>query len=605
MKLSASAIGKIITTILALIIVVFPSLPTLSFISPELWRVIILLVLAGLGLGVILILVSMGTVIKWRSNLISIGLLIWTLVTLAAAAFSPTFLKSIGSPETYLPLAILILYTLTLSLTESTGRLLKVAFFIGATGLAIFTLVVTVSPLKSLGMNVTVGSNSLVFLISAVILLVLTAVEELKKKSRLVVPTAIGAVIIMTALAVMIGGMAGLSPFKERVTKQPEVGVAGSWLVAAESIKNRPFFGVGVRNFQSLYTQVRPTLQVFAAANNQYFESLATSGIVGLAAIIILMLSILLTALKHRRADVLAFATVFIIGSLVTPFTVSNLLIVVVIGGLLAGVEGGWEHLNNPQTPIGKTVAAVIGAILIAVIYFPLRALAADINFLQSYSIKSDNLQGILDMQQTAVNLNPLNDSYRRTYAGTALAIAKLISQKQTLADQDKTNINALAQIAVTQSDFITTRLDPYSALNWQLRASVYDAMKDSDQNALTGALTSYKQAINLDPYNVQTRISLGDLLISQKSYQEAAQIYQGAINVDNSSTQAHYDLGLVLAALKNYPGAIQEIGAAKSLLDEQKSPDDFAAVSKTLAELQALVASSSAKTATTSASKR
>ena len=81
----------------------------------------------------------------------------------------------------------------------------------------------------------------------------------------------------------------------------------------------------------------------------------------------------------------------------------------------------------------------------------------------------------------------------------------------------------------------------------------------------LAQAITAYRKAIQVDPYNKHARLNLAGFLAQTGNLQEAMQQYVKAMQIDPKSAPAHYGLGLVLQrggqreeAIKLYRRAIE-----------------------------------------------
>ena len=553
----------LLLVLVLLVVVVFPVIPNVAFINAELWRNVVLIVLAGLLTGVTLLSVALGNSVTVKSNLLTFGLLAWALAQAAAAVASPTPLKSLATPTAWLPAALLLLVTLIYSLLGSKAALGKVAVLVSGLILGLVLLVVMfVAPF---GLSVSANTGMLVFLGAALA----TAVVELAARrgcgggaKRLACYIPLGAIIVVTTLAAALiigGGILRLPFLSGKVQMATELSLNSSWRVAAESIKTRPLFGVGPGNFLNAYTAARsdPT-RFYQSAGNQLLESLTTTGLVGLVGLVVFLLTAFLTAGRARNLFVRVVGLAL---GLASGLTLINGLLAVLILALVLGQgdeEGGFSHNLAATAPASRLILAAVGLLFLLTTYLAGRVGLADVYYLKSGQTTA--LQEIYDSGKQAVSLNPYNDAYHRAYASSSLAIVRYLAQSPNLTDQDKTNITALLRNAVAEVEVATVSLDPGSSLNWQTRASIYAALQGLEQNATTSAYTSSSQAVALDPFNPALRLQLGNFLMTNKAYSQAAQAYASAINIKNDFWEARLGLANALVALGQVPDAIEEL---------------------------------------------
>lgn len=81
-----------------------------------------------------------------------------------------------------------------------------------------------------------------------------------------------------------------------------------------------------------------------------------------------------------------------------------------------------------------------------------------------------------------------------------------------------------------------------------------------------TAAIESLVNSLNLEPFNPQANLILGDIYYKFKQYRSAEQYYRKALSQDHNLTSAYFPLAKSYIALENYPAAYRYLSNAKRL---------------------------------------
>ena len=190
-------------------------------------------------------------------------------------------------------------------------------------------------------------------------------------------------------------------------------------------------------------------------------------------------------------------------------------------------------------------------------------------------------------MQQRAININPVRDSYHTSYASTNLALANVIASKGDISDEERSTVQALVSQAIRSSRVATEVLNPLNTANWETRANVYRALIGVADDASDWAIRSYNTAIQLNPTNPRLRLNLGGVYYSNEDYLSAANLFNQAASLKDDYANAHYNLAQALIKLGNYPQAQQELEITQGLVVPDS--EDYQRVAAELEQLSAL----------------
>lgn len=417
-----------------------------------------------------------------------------------------------------------------------------------------------------------------------------------------------------------------------------------SWKVAVSSFRDSPAFGSGPSTFLFNFTQYKPVnLNLtplwnfrFDTSFNEFFQILATLGALGFLAFlyfVLMGLKLGLRVMRHSDGFTLGLGLAVIMFIILlalhvsTPVTqIAGLLILACLIALRKS-EGKVEEFTlgiktarlkeatgiNSAQPLDGIIT---GDVLPIILFIPITILSL-IGMWQTYRIVSADVyhrmglnaisqRGLAayDHLRNAENLNPVIDLYRTDMAQTNFLIANAIASSKgpteaspegSLTDQDKTNIQQFLSQSINEARAAVT-LNPRSAQNWEILASIYRQITGVAQNALQFSLDGYSRAISLDPYNPLLRLNVGGLYYSVRNYDMAIRFFDDAVNLKPDYANAYYNLSIALRD----KGSLEEAQAIAEkvvqLLQTDTENPDYKVAAEYLKDLKARIATGSAQ---------
>lgn len=405
-----------------------------------------------------------------------------------------------------------------------------------------------------------------------------------------------------------------------------------AWEIAFSSIGKKPILGTGEGTYQFVYTQLKPR-EVnttdnwairFDKSSSEFSEILATTGIVGAFAFLLLIFAALKLAVtlvfKNQHSQVylpLAASIVgFLVASFFTTFSFATLAVFLIILALLATqvrVNNGsqvfevtielsalknrfaWLPFTSgyqPQIRVEEgakgaksqllpwLLSLIVVAILIPIIWQATNAYRAEYFYRQALlSSRSGDGNKTVNMLQKAIAVNARVDSYHRLLSQTSLNAAINLSRQANLDENQRQLLAQLAQVAIDQGkaasgyQILPLRLPGISAANvanWEALSTVYQALIGSTGGADVHATNTLTQAVALDPQNPILHNRLGQLYQRLGNLDLAQRKYEDAIIVKNDFGPAHYNLANLLIEREGDVGRIvNELTLAKRLLPQ------------------------------------
>lgn len=383
----------------------------------------------------------------------------------------------------------------------------------------------------------------------------------------------VGLLITGLALVAWLGQYLPVIP--ARVTMPVNLDLTESWRIASSAVRDNALFGTGPSTYSTAYRAYRSTAinqtdswnLVFHNSGSEYLTWMTTMGLVGIAALVLLVVRIIATARKNIASMAEGQQSTGTVDPLISAIKLPIVLIVlgtlvlflfmsstVAIAGVFFIVLTLWMLVNklDESTDIveevnlnlqlvsekllparGKTFATdesdqpqylplFIGVALFIIAgvggYYTLRDVQSNLAFAQSAQHLANNapVRDIYDAQRAAIQYNPRRDAYRRAYANTNISVAQLVASErgESLTDTERQDVVTLIQQAIREVRIITEVLYPTNALNWQIRGRVYQSLLGVARGADTWALHAFQQAIILAPQDPQLRVDLGGLFL-------------------------------------------------------------------------------------------
>ena len=490
----------------------------------------------------------------------------------------------------------------------------------------------------------------IVLLVTYVLCVVVAKPYRLKKTLPFfAIPVAVTALTLAAAYLPLPGPLNVLHQTETNFPKEIQLPFPVSWKISASAFRDAPFFGHGPSSYPFNFTTYKPAefnaLSFwnfsFDTAYNEFLQVLGTLGFFGLMALLFFCVVVLNSSRKnlslnnyeegqeHNSVVAPALAVSGILTIILMAIHATTLVSIMaslfVLAALMMSQRSIRERVmelsmgikastaDNRQFDLLPVITFIVFlALAVTALYRGFYVVAAD--YYHRLALSHANTNGALTYQylQRAETLNPLNDLYRVDMAETNFALANaLVTQKGpteanpqgTLTDADRQTIQTLLSQSITEGRAAVT-LNPRSARNWSVLASVYRNISGVADNALAFSLDAYGRAIQTDPLNPSLRLNVGGIYYAVGNYDLAIRFFTDAINLKPDYTNAYYNLSIALRDKNDLDNAIlvaeqtiklletnkesQEYKTAVALLDELNKKKAGAAGEQTTGEQQA-----------------
>src|SRR6185369_14227987 len=165
-----------------------------------------------------------------------------------------------------------------------------------------------------------------------------------------------------------------------------------------------------------------------------------------------------------------------------------------------------------------------------------------------------------------------------------SILVANAVAQKKDLTDDDRKTITQLVQSAIEQGK-AAVALNPSRSTNWDVLSQIYRAVMPLAKGADQFAIQAESQAIALDPYNPNLRISLGAIYYAQGDFDNAIKLYESAIAAKSDFPNAYYNLAFAYVGKNDLGKAETAMSQVLSLVD--KNSKDYEVAKKALEDIQ------------------
>ena len=364
-----------------------------------------------------------------------------------------------------------------------------------------------------------------------------------------------------------------------------------AWSIALETLKRKPWVGVGWGNFIEAFNIYRPVgynltpmwATAFKNSSITSLQWLTEAGMLGLA----VMIWGLLIGLKkniHGKRNWVKLGG--IVALLMLPVNSGGWWI---IAWMLALKTETMEKevtmlAGENKRNIGPWIMGGITAVLIIGIGFMwTRITMAEVAIKNSIMAAAKNLaQPTYDWQRKAIEINPWEPEYRRLYSQTNLALAQATLAKETPSDAEKQQAAVLVQQSVNEGKAAIS-LDGINSGYWANLAVIYRSLVGLVDGAADWSYESYNQAIALDPVNPLLKLNLGGLLYAANRFEDADRIFEGVVTSKPDLANGWYNWAYSAKKQNKINDAVARLNQAVSLVPANSG--DFETASKELAE--------------------
>lgn len=366
------------------------------------------------------------------------------------------------------------------------------------------------------------------------------------------------------------------------------------WSIALDALKSGKtlLLGIGLANFPTLYTNVKPLYLnqtslwgiTPSASSNEYLQLLTTSGLLGSIAFMALAIAII-KILKDLPKSPLTRTLTYTIYSILAIFLIipANIILytyLFILAGLAVSLAKSTQHttITLPKN-LGLITALILLATSIYSGYHSYKVYAAELSMrnAQKY-LEQNDAEGVYTHHSRAVALVPTMTNYRVSFSQINLTLASNLSQQESLSDQQREQVTILVQRAIDQAR-TSVQLQPSNFTVWQNLGNIYRNLINVAQGSENFAVQYYAQAVNRNPASPLLRVEYGGLFfqLAQAAETEdlktdlltqAAQQFQTAVQLRPTYANGYYNLAKTLELAGNIEGAYQAMQQVVGNLD-------------------------------------
>lgn len=354
-----------------------------------------------------------------------------------------------------------------------------------------------------------------------------------------------------------------------------------AWVIAVESLKNNPIFGMGIGNFVQAFTAFKPASFNLTKAWSNTF-SLSSVGLLhiwtelGLVGLSWLIYSIFVWV-KSKKVVKFWQISALILVCLLLPLNVISLFL---LGWLLSTSEVFKIKETKPLLKVGEKEFNVMPYILSVFLligigfggFWYVRMFLGDFYFRNSLVAASKNDgNGTYNLQIKAIGINPNFAYYREIYSQTNLALAQNILSVEQVSDTDKEKASTLVQQAVREAKSAIS-LEENNAIYWSNLASIYRSLVGVVDGAADWSLQAYQQTLVLNPVDPITNLNMGGLFYAAGQYDSAERSFEESVKVKQDYANAWYNWAYSAKKLNKVDAAVNRLQQALTLVAADSS---------------------------------
>jgi Tfp pilus assembly protein PilF len=350
-----------------------------------------------------------------------------------------------------------------------------------------------------------------------------------------------------------------------------------SWIIAVESLKQNPIFGVGIGNFVEAFYWWRGVgfnaspnwASVYSISGNWLTQVWSETGLVGLVLVLVLVWRTIKS--QHSKINKI-IATIAGIAILALPFNWIALLfwlwLITIFG---AGKKNyGQISLKVGNSGINAGPAFLFVAVLLGVVWAGNwwgKIMLGEVNYRNSLVAASKNDgSGTYNLQIKAIALNENYPEYRRAYSQTNLALALSLLSNKDITEEDKQKAVTLVQQAVREGK-ATVALDNLNPGYWSNLAVIYKQLVGVIDGSADWAVQAYSQAGVLDTVNPALRLDFGGLLYALGSYDQADRLFEQSVTLKGDLANSWYNWSYTAKQLNKVDVAVSRLTQALTLV--------------------------------------
>lgn len=350
-----------------------------------------------------------------------------------------------------------------------------------------------------------------------------------------------------------------------------------SWIIAVESLKQNPIFGVGMGNFVegfywwrgALYNQNQNWSGIYSISGNWFTQIWTETGLVGL----VLILAVVWQTIRVQ-ADKFKKFIMLLVGVMVLalPFNWIIVLLWLWFSQNFGSVkrQSGEISLKMGESGINVGPALVLVLLIIGSVWggnYWIKYMLGEVYYRKSlvFASKNDG-SGTYNWQIKAIAMNESNPEYRRVYSQTNLALALSLLQNKDITEDDKQKAVTLVQQSVREAK-ATVALDNLNPGYWLNLAMIYKQLVGVIDGAADWSVQAYTQAGILDTVNPTLRLDFGGLLYALGSYDQADRIFEQAVTLKSNLANSWYNWAYTAKQMNKLADAVSRMTQAVALV--------------------------------------
>lgn len=331
------------------------------------------------------------------------------------------------------------------------------------------------------------------------------------------------------------------------------------WEGAVKLGLQNPLFGTGLETFGYTYFAVKPIAHnltsewdfLYNKAHNEYLNTLANAGFVGLGTYLFLIFCIIKLFIKtsdqktHHMKAGLAFGFTTILITNYFGFSVVNVALFFFLFPALLIISSlnssKYWTINLPKNNfIYLTLIWLLGLYTVSI---PYQQFKADLAYNRGRFLSGTSaLKTAIDSLQTAISLSPSEPLFVAQLAETqSLAAVNIATQLKeldpsasnsaTLIKQGENLLNEFVSGALTNSAKAIS-MNPHQTNFYKTQGKVGIYLSTIDGRYTQLAIESLEKLLQLAPTDAKTAYNIGLMYENQKSYSDAKKYYELAVSL-------------------------------------------------------------------------
>jgi len=376
------------------------------------------------------------------------------------------------------------------------------------------------------------------------------------------------------------------------------------WRAAIDGFRDRPLLGYGLENHNLVWSaHFNPRIyaietDIYDRTHNQFLETLATTGLVGMIAFLAIWIAIGVSLVRAYRAGRLSAPAIAVLSGLQVAyatylffwfFDLNSAMLWVLIAALIASratvgsvvleVSGADTERSPARSALALASIAVLAVVLYGEVYMPVRANRA----LAAVNSPSG---GVV---QTLSEFEFLANSAAHQTAHTPLAMGEFLAslrprlrEIRANPDQRRAVDRAFAESFATfaseiHRDTLNDRLYTHEA-GLLVDAAQFYASPSYEQQAID----ALHKAIEFSPRRIEQRLALASVYSANRDYERAIVVLGDAVKMDPQLGEPRYRLAQAYTGAGQSDSALAPLQASLRL-GYVGSPETYLSMGKRL----------------------